>query len=311
MALAFYHLERALAMAPCTYIEISPERKEQKQLAAETLVLGPREAGVVPSAKIARVTRFPEEGSFESSMLEYNRMKSGKKWVNMLISLSINCAILILPLFLALYFTDTLDLKQFTSTFLVAPPPPPPPRAIKIVNAASPHKVFENSGRLMAPRAIPKDIAVIKERPLPPDADGAGVEGGVPGGVSGGSIGGVIGGVIGGISSAVPAPLVPKREGPKTPVRVGGRVKEPKLTNRVDPVYPALAKQTHLQGTVVIEAIIDEHGEVSEMKVVSGPPLLIPSAMDALRRWRYEPTYLNEEPVPVRLNVIVNFQLSD
>ena len=67
---------------------------------------------------------------------------------------------------------------------------------------------------------IPKTIADIKEAPLPPDFEGGGMAGGVPGGVAGGSMGGVIGGVIGGVV----APLAPKSAGPKTPVRVGGRV---------------------------------------------------------------------------------------
>jgi protein TonB len=60
---------------------------------------------------------------------------------------------------------------------------------------------------------------------------------------------------------------------------------------------------------VIVEAIIDEHGDVVEVKVVSGPPLLIQSALDAVRRWKYEPTYLNDEPVAVQLNVTVQFKL--
>jgi TonB-like protein len=70
----------------------------------------------------------------------------------------------------------------------------------------------------------------------------------------------------------------------RAPVRVGGRVKEPTLITRVDPRYPALAIQTHMQGTVVVEAIIDENGDVVEAKVVSGPPLLMQSALDAVRQ---------------------------
>ena len=136
--------------------------------------------------------------------------------------------------------------------------------------------------------------------------------GGVPGGVAGGSINGVIGGVIGGMTTAVPpAPVPPKDTRPKAPVRVGGRVKEPRLVSRIEPVYPLLAKQTHQQGTVVIEAILDERGDVVEMRVISGPPLLIRAAVDAVRRWKYEPTYLNEQPVPVQLNVTVTFKLSE
>ena len=301
-------------MAASTHTELPLETPQKRLPAPPALVHSRRKAGPASSANVGTVARYPEEGSFRTSMLEYNRMKSGKKWVNLLISLSINCTVLIIPIFLALCFTDTLDLRQFASTFLVAPPPPPPPPppAVKIVNVAPAHRVFESSGKLMAPRAIPREIAMIKESPMPPEVDGAGVEGGVPGGVSGGSMGGVIGGVIGGVTSAaVAAPLAPKREAPKAPVRVGGRVKEPKLLSRVEALYPLLAKQTHQQGSVVIEAIIDEHGEVTEMKIVSGPPLLIQSAMDAVRRWRYEPTYLNDEPVPVQLNVTVIFQLHD
>jgi len=93
-------------------------------------------------------------------------------------------------------------------------------------------------------------------------------------------------------------------------VRVGGRVKEPRLIARVDPRYPPLAIQTHLEGTVVVQAVIDEHGDVVEAKVVSGPPLLIQSALDAVRQWKFEPTYLNDEPVPVQLNVTVAFRLN-
>jgi periplasmic protein TonB len=121
-----------------------------------------------------------------------------------------------------------------------------------------------------------------------------------------------MGGVIGGVRTAVPvAPAAPRDNAPKAAVRVGGRVKEPRLTSRVEPLYPPLAKQTHIQGTVVIDAILDEHGNVAEMKVVSAPPLLIQAALDALSRWKYEPTYLNEEPVPVQLIVTVTFRLTN
>ncbi|HYA62053.1 MAG TPA: energy transducer TonB [Candidatus Sulfotelmatobacter sp.] len=297
-------------MAPSTHIEVPPEPKVKKEQPAETLVLEPRKAVSAPPPGASK-WRAPEEGSFKASMLEYNQFKSSSRLIDTLISLSINFVILIIPLFAGLYFTDTLDLKQFASTFLVAPPPPPPPPPAPtvVVRAAAPRRVFENAGKLIAPRAIPKEIQMIKEAPLPPDMEGVGVAGGVPGGVAGGTMGGVIGGVIGGVTSA--GPLAPKREGPRAPVRVGGRVKEPRLISRVDPVYPSLARQTHMQGSVVIDAIIDEHGDVVEMKVVSGPPLLIQAAMDAVRRWKYQPTYLNEEPVPVQLNVTVTFRLND
>jgi periplasmic protein TonB len=294
-------------MAPSTHIEVPPESKTAKP--AEKKVLETRAASSAAPAAGMKVSHLPEEGSFQSSMLEYNRMKSGSKFMNMVISLTVNCTIVIIPIILTLYFTDTLDLKQFASTFLVAPPPPPPPPpppAAAIVHVR-PTAHLMDAGKLVAPRVIPKEVKIIKEEAAP-DLGGGGVAGGVPGGVAGGSMGGVIGGVIGGMSTV--QPLAPKRE-PKAPVRVGGRVKEPRVIQRVDPVYPALAKQTHMQGSVIIDAIIDEHGYITEMKVVSGPPLLIQSALDAVRKWRYEPTYLNDEPVPVQLNVTVTFRLND
>jgi len=296
-------------MAPSIQIEVSPEQeqKQGKVSKAQVPESGKAVAGT-PATKVTLPAR-PVEGSFQSSMLEYNRMKSGSRLKNTLISLLVNSCLLVAPIFAGLYFTDSLDLKQFASTFLVAPPPPPPPppAAAVVVRAAPVHKVFENSGKLVAPTVVPKEIAMLKEAPIP-DVEGVGgVAGGVPGGVAGGSMGGVLGGVIGGTS--IPAPIAPKEKGPKAPVRVGGRIKEPKLISRVEPKYPPLALQTHMQGTVIVDAIIDEHGDVVEVKVVSGPPLLIQAALDAVRRWKYEPTYLNDQPVPVQLNVTVAFKL--
>ena len=291
-------------MAPSIHTEAPPESKAKKT--AESKVLEPRKTSSVAPATAAKY-HTPAEGSFQASMLEYNHMQSGSRFVNALISLVVNCSVVIIPIFLGLYFTDTLDMKQFASTFLVAPPPPPPPppppAAPQVVHVRPMARLMD-AGKLVAPKVIPKDIKIIKEDPMP-DL-GGGVSGGVPGGIAGGSMGGVLGGVIGGTS----APLAPK-SAPKAPVRVGGRVKEPRLLQRADPVYPALAKQTHMQGSVVIDAVIDEHGNIIQMNVVSGPPLLIQAAMDAVRRWKYEPTYLNEEPVPVQLNVTVTFRLNE
>lgn len=94
------------------------------------------------------------------------------------------------------------------------------------------------------------------------------------------------------------------------PVRVGGRVKEPRRLYTPSPEYPILAKQARVEGTVVIEAIIDVNGNVIEAKVVSGPALLMKAALEAVKQWKFEPTYLNEQPVPVDLIVTVEFHLT-
>ncbi len=302
-------------MAPSTHIEVPPAEAVQSGKKPDAK-LETKSAGksAVPktSAPVARPAR-PAEGSFQSSMLEYNRMTGSSRLMDTFISLAVNAVILIVPVFAGLYFTDTIDLKGYASTFLVAPPPPPPPppAAAPMIKAAPVHRVFENAGKLVAPTAIPKQVQMLKEEPLPDVEGTGGVAGGVPGGVAGGSMGGVIGGIIGGVSTGPIAPLAPKEKGPKVPIRVGGRVKEPRLISRIEPRYPPLALQTHLQGTVIVDAIIDEHGDVTEVKVVSGPPLLIPSALEAVRHWKYQPTFLNDEPIPVQLNVVVQFRLGN
>jgi periplasmic protein TonB len=299
-------------MAPSTHVETLPEPGVREKQSLETLVLENRETQDVITRSINKKEGL-EEGSFRSSMIEFNRMRSTSRMLDTLISLAVNLAVIAGPVFAGLYFTDTINLKQLESTFLVAPPPPPPPPPAPtavVVRAAPVRRVFENAGKLIAPIVIPKSVADIKEAPLPPDMNAGGVAGGVPGGVAGGSMGGVIGGVIGGINTAVPMVLLAPKEKPRAPIRVGGRVKEPRLISRVDPVYPPLARQTHVQGTVLIEAVLDEQGNVVEAKVASGPPLLIQAALDAVRKWKYEPTYLNDQPVAVQLNVTVMFTLN-
>ena len=90
---------------------------------------------------------------------------------------------------------------------------------------------------------------------------------------------------------------------------VGGRVRAPRVVKHVEPVYPPLAKAAQVMGSVVLEAVLTEEGKVSNLKVVSGHPLLIGPAMDAARQWEYEPTFLNEIPARVILNITVIFRL--
>jgi protein TonB len=115
--------------------------------------------------------------------------------------------------------------------------------------------------------------------------------------------------VLGGALKGAP-PSAPIAAGPKVPVRVGGEVKPPRLLFGPDPVYPILAKQARLSGVVVIEAVIDEHGNVTGMRVISGHPMLIPAALTAVSKRRYEPTVLDGEPTPIDLRVEVSFSFS-
>jgi TonB family protein len=98
-------------------------------------------------------------------------------------------------------------------------------------------------------------------------------------------------------------------EAPAAPVPVGGDVRPARLISPVSPAYPALAKAQHVAGDVRIDALIDANGRVTTMKVVSGPSLLHQAAMDALRRWKYQPATLDGKPVPMHLTVTLQFHL--
>ncbi|MEN6533598.1 MAG: energy transducer TonB, partial [Bryobacteraceae bacterium] len=166
-----------------------------------------------------------------------------------------------IAILIPLIYTDTLPRTQLTS-FLVAPPPPPPPPPPP---AAVPVKVVKviprqfDAGRLMAPKAIPKEIAMIKEEEMPPSVgSGFGVVGAVGSGVPGGSMDGVIGSIIRSQPSAAPPPPPPVKEAVKAApqrIRVGGNVQQAKLVRQPRPVYPPLARQARIQGQVRLAAV--------------------------------------------------------
>jgi len=85
---------------------------------------------------------------------------------------------------------------------------------------------------------------------------------------------------------------------------------EGNLIYRVQPQYPPLARQERIQGTVVLRAMISREGKIENLQVITGHPLLVKSAMDAVLQWRYRPCYLNNELVEVKTQVTVNFTLS-
>lgn len=250
---------------------------------------------------------------FEQTFVE-GRSKTNKGWT-VILSFTLQILMIGVLVLLPLIYTDTLPKATLTS-FLVAPPPPPPPPPPPA--ATPPPKVVKvipkqfDAGRLMAPKVIPKEIAQIKEEELPPPSASAGVVGGVPGGVPGGAAGGVIGGIVSSVPTAAPPPPPPPKEAPKTPqrIRVGGNVQAANLIKKVTPVYPPLARQARVQGTVRFTAIIGKDGTIQNLQLVSGHPLLVPAATEAVKQWLYKPTMLNGEPVEVITQIDVNFTLS-
>jgi protein TonB len=231
--------------------------------------------------------------------------KTNKPWT-VFISMAVQVLFLAVLILIPLIYTEALPRTLMSSILLAPPPPPPPPpppAAVQVIRKPVAHLM--DAGKLVTPKAIPKDVKIIKEEAEPPDM-GGGMVGGVPGGVAGGSAGGVLGGVIGGAGNAPPPPpkASPKR------VTVGGNVQAARLVNRVQPIYPPLARQTRISGTVKLHAIIGKGGSVEQLQVVSGHPLLVQSALDAVRQWRYQPTLLNGDPVEVDTEIDVIFSLA-
>src|ERR1700674_427862 len=228
------------------------------------------------------------------------KKKTNKSWA-VILSALVQTFILGVLILIPLIYTEALP-KAMLSTLLIAPPPPPPPppppQPIKTIG--KPVARLIQSGKLMQPRAIPKEVAVFKEAELPPDGINNSNTGGVFGGIPGQ---GIIGGSGG---PALPPP--PKAAAPPR-IKQGGNVTAASIVTQTRPLYPALARQARIQGNVVLHAIIDKDGKVAQLEVISGHPLLVQSALDAVKQWRYKPTQLNGDPVEVDTTITVTFTM--
>jgi protein TonB len=98
---------------------------------------------------------------------------------------------------------------------------------------------------------------------------------------------------------------------PPTRISVPGKVTAASIVDRTSPEYPPQARAGHLQGEVLLHAIIDKDGKISELQVLSGDGVLAKSALDAVRQWRYKPMLVDGEPAEVDTTITVTFSLSD
>lgn len=221
--------------------------------------------------------------------------KTHKSWT-VALSAIVQSIILGILILIPLIYTEALP-KGMLNTFLVAPapPPPPPPPAAPVKTVRAPKIVQLN--KMVAPTVIPKNVAIIKDEAPVIYTNGGGVDGGTGNGVLSGIIG------SGGSGPPPPPTKAPSR------IRVGGNVQAASLVNKVTPQYPPIAKTAHVSGTVILHAIIAKDGSIQELQYMSGPPLLMKSAMDAVREWRYKPTMLNGDPVEVDTTISVVFSL--
>jgi periplasmic protein TonB len=238
-----------------------------------------------------------------------------------LTSVTLHLSLTALVLVLTVQHATTIEARKPATVLIAAPPlPGAAPRASPVATPAPvprvPHlkrKSFFVQGKLTAPVAIPK-VAVAKRNgddTGAPDLIEGGSPAGLPGGVLGGQIGGMPGGVLGGVLGGAPgSPAPPVAEASKSGIlRIGGDVKRPKAIYAPEPDFPALARHAHISGTVILDAVIDEHGNVVKLRPVDGNGLLLASALKTVAQWKFEPTYLNSRPVAVEMEVTVAFHL--
>lgn len=259
------------------------------------------------SAQTAAPALAYDRPLFAESMLESRPHVNRRRGWATIISLAIQGVLLCIAILLPLIYTEALPRQQLL-TLLVAPPPPPPPppAAPQVVKSIRPESEMV-AGQLRTPTRIPEKIAMIREEEPPPTTGAGGVIGGVPGGIPGGQLGGVIGGIVG---STANLNIIPKAPRPAPiRVRISQGVSVGRLLNKVEPAYPKLAREARIQGTVVLTAIISKEGTIKDLSVLSGHPLLVQPALDAVRLWRYKPYLLNGEAVEVETTITVNFNL--
>jgi protein TonB len=246
------------------------------------------------------------------SVKQDRRLSAMMYLTSLLASVAVHAAILCIMVAMPLVFCHTLYPVN-PMTWLTDPPslpiqpPAPPPSPSK--KAGSRAHTVAMKPVISVPSKIPVGVPDPSDLPVPVIPDIFGTEAGIPG--DGISIRGrvdrdLITDLLRKSVPELPHPRLPRKP---DPVRVGGDIQSSKLIFRVDPVYPDLAQRVHVSGVVVLAAIIDEEGNVSNLRILSGHPLLTGAAVEAVSRWKYSPTILNGEPVPVSAIVTVVFRL--
>lgn len=233
---------------------------------------------------------------FEDSLVESTgRIRTRSRWYaagSLMFEAALLSALILIP-----YIYPASLPSEAMSTLLVAPPPPAAPAQAfhaQMARAASPMQLVA----LFAPRLIPRPADEGMGRTAAPP----GMDARIP------EAGGDVPGAITLLGSVPPPPAVARTKASR-PLRVSAGVAAGHVIVPIQPVYPAIAREAHIQGTVVIEAVISKEGLVEQAHVVGGPSLLVQAALTAVERARYEPFRLNGEAVEVGTTINVVFSL--
>ena len=236
---------------------------------------------------------------FEDSLVESSgRIRTRSKWYA-IGSFGIEAIALAALVLIPFIYPAALPPHEL-ARLLIAPPPPlaPAPAAHTTPTRTQALVRVTQLVDLTAPRVIPSRIAEKDNAPVPPMMN--------PGfGEARGS------NAITRLGVPLPVPPAPPRAKAEGPVRVSSGVAEGRLLAPIRPIYPLIAKEAGIQGSVVIEAIISKRGLVKQAQIVSGQPMLAQAALQAVSRARYQPYTLNGQPVEVATTISINFVLGN
>jgi protein TonB len=236
-----------------------------------------------------------EDSTFESNGKIHTR---SRRWA--LAALILNSTILALVVLLPLIYPQALQRAEI-STILLAPQTPvqisEAPKAVTLKSKAPDSDYMQR--QLQAPSTIPDKIKYVEkgERDSFPCPDCVVGSTDLPG--------------ANGTGIPVFFPHMPPHVVTPKTVRVSKMVFEGMIIQKTPPIYPALARQMRVQGTVELAAIISKTGTIESLRVVSGPPMLRQASLDAVKTWRYRPYMLNDEAVEVETSVNVVFKLDN
>jgi len=222
------------------------------------------------------------------------RAREGGSWYTLPLSFLVHTTIIGTLVIVPLIATNALPEPRTTLQYMynaVTPVVPAPPPAAPRRQATPQSMGQSGTAPVVAPDAIaPETGLLLNDTAVPTQA-----------------IEGLVGGLAGLPSVVEAAPIVQQ---PVAPVRACCNIKPPVRTRYVAPGYPEIAKQSRIEGVVIIEAIIGPDGKVENARVLRSQPFLDQAALEAVRAWEYTPTLLNGRPTPVIMTVTVRFDLN-
>jgi len=246
-----------------------------------------------------------EPGIFADSLLETSWAHRGRRGWTTLTSFGVQAIVIGLLLMIPLLTTVGLPVNPIMTT-PVSWAAPPPSASMRPQSPTQPNESNLSGNVIIAPRSIPHEVQILNETEPPPQVS-YNTEPGVIGSTGpGGAREGVwesINESLSRVQPPSPPPAIIKREFRTSSMLEGS------LIRRVQPLYPPLARSARIQGSVVLTAVISQTGTMKNVTAVSGHPMLVPAAVQAVSQWRYRPYILNGEAIEVETQITVNFVL--